>query len=84
MWGYVGGPNGLTNDVLYQLSYCDGPNAAFGVSRKRPHLTSGMAPIGKKNASPAKRFRAKHALGLDPRVDPVRVKKTRQNKSSDA
>jgi hypothetical protein len=52
--------------VLYQLSYCGGPNAARGVSRKRPHLISGMGPIGKKNAVPAKRFRAKHALGLDP------------------
>ena len=40
----------ITNDVLYQLSYCGGPNAALGVSRKRPHLISGMAPIGKKNA----------------------------------
>jgi hypothetical protein len=40
----------ITNDVLYQLSYCGGPNAALGVSRKRPHLISGTAPIGKKNA----------------------------------
>src|SRR3954463_28600 len=38
----------ITNDVLYQLSYCGGPNAALGVSRKRPHLISGTAPIGKK------------------------------------
>jgi hypothetical protein len=54
------------------------------MSRKRPHLISGTAPIGKKNAGPAKRFRAKHALGLDPWVPPVRVKKTRQNKNLDA
>lgn len=56
----------ITNDVLYQLSYCGGPNAASGVSRQRPHLISGMAPIGKKNAVPTKRFQAKHGLGLDP------------------
>ena len=61
----------ITNDVLYQLSYCGGPNAASGVSRKRPHLISGTAPIGKKNAGPTKRFRATSA--------PLRVKKTRQN-----
>ena len=41
----------ITNDVLYQLSYCGGPNAASGQSRKRPHLISGTAPIGKKNAA---------------------------------
>jgi hypothetical protein len=35
-----------------------------------------MAPIGKKNAGPTKRFRATWT--------PVRVKKTRQNKSLDA
>ena len=60
----------ITNDVLYQLSYCGGPNAASGVSRKRPHLISGTAPIGKKNAGPTKRFRATWAQ--------VRVKNTRQ------
>jgi hypothetical protein len=43
------------------------------VSRKRPHLISATAPIGKKNAWPTKRFQAKWA--------PVRVKKTRQNKN---
>ena len=41
----------ITNDVLYQLSYCGGPNAASGTGRKRPHLISGTAPIGKKNAA---------------------------------
>jgi len=41
------------------------------VSRKRPHLISGTAPIGKKNAGPTKPFRATSA--------PIRVKKTRQN-----
>ena len=66
----------ITNDVLYQLSYCGGPNAASGVSRKRPHLISGTAPIGKKNAGPTKRFQAKRT--------PVRIKKTRQNKDLDA
>src|SRR4029078_12816903 len=40
----------ITNDVLYQLSYCGGPNASSGVSRKRPHMIAGTAPIGKKNA----------------------------------
>ena len=43
----------ITNDVLYQLSYCGGPDAAFGSDPgKRPHLISGTAPIGKKNAVP--------------------------------
>ena len=41
----------ITNDVLYQLSYCGGPNAASGLSRKRPHLISGTVPVGKKNAA---------------------------------
>jgi len=40
----------ITNDVLYQLSYCGGPNQRSGVTRKRSHLISGTAPIGKKNA----------------------------------
>src|SRR5258708_3643674 len=42
----------ITNDVLYQLSYCGGPNAAV---RRLPenacHLISGSAHLGKKNAS---------------------------------
>ena len=57
----------ITNDVLYQLSYCGGPNAASGVSRKRPHLISGTAPIGKKNAG-HKRFQAKHRFASRKRV----------------
>ena len=74
----------ITNDVLYQLSYCGGPNAAAGVSRKRPHLISGMAPIGKKNADPTKRFARSMPSDVIPGRAPVRVKKTRQNKNLDA
>src|SRR4030081_3583113 len=43
----------ITNDVLYQLSYCGGPSGAFGKGRKRLHLISGSARLGKKNASAA-------------------------------
>src|SRR3954465_15105205 len=69
----------ITNDVLYQLSYCGGPNAAAGVSRQRPHLISGMAPIGKKNADPTKRFERSMPSDAIRGRAPVRVKKTRQN-----
>jgi hypothetical protein len=41
----------ITNDVLYQLSYCGEPCG------KRVHLISGGAPVGKENAGPAKRNR---------------------------
>jgi hypothetical protein len=39
--------------VLYQLSYCGGPcGFAFGQRpEKRPHLISGSARFGKKNAA---------------------------------
>jgi len=40
-----------------------------------------MAPIGKKNAVPTKRFRAKHASGLTRGRAAARIKKTRQNKN---
>src|SRR6266550_7925229 len=43
----------ITNDVLYQLSYCGGPSGAFSKGRKRLHLISGSARLGKKNASAA-------------------------------
>jgi hypothetical protein len=36
---------------------------------------------GYRRVDGAKRFQAKHALGLDPGVATVRVKKTRQQKS---
>jgi hypothetical protein len=74
----------ITNDVLYQLSYCGGPNAASGVSRKRPHLISGMAPIGKKNAGQRSVFKRSMPSDLIRGWAPVRVKKTRQNKNLDA
>jgi hypothetical protein len=42
----------ITNDVLYQLSYCGGPCDAFGNGgRKRPHLISGTARFCNKNAA---------------------------------
>ena len=37
----------ITNDVLYQLSYCGG--APGKPSKTRAHLISGGGPIGKKN-----------------------------------
>src|ERR1700746_2904022 len=37
----------ITNDVLYQLSYCGG--ASGKPSKTRAHLISGGGPIGKKN-----------------------------------
>src|SRR6201985_3533499 len=38
----------ITNDVLYQLSYCGGPCGAFGQSRKTlAHLISGSARLCK-------------------------------------
>ena len=52
----------ITNDVLYQLSYCGGPLRSVFMrhrevwpetgrfARKRPHLISGSASLGKKNA----------------------------------
>ena len=41
----------ITNDVLYQLSYCGGPDAAFGEwAENACHLISGSARLGKKNA----------------------------------
>ena len=40
----------ITNDVLYQLSYCGGP-CAFGSFRKRPHLISGAPRFCKKNGA---------------------------------
>jgi hypothetical protein len=50
----------ITNDVLYQLSYCGEPCG------KRVHLISGGAPVGKENAGSAKRnrcgFEADHSL----------------------
>jgi hypothetical protein len=57
----------ITNDVLYQLSYCGEPSVPFrrvflgcegyfplaiGFASKRPHLISGSASLGKKNAGP--------------------------------
>ena len=39
----------ITNDVLYQLSYCGEP-CAFGTCPKRPHLISGGRRFCKKNA----------------------------------
>jgi hypothetical protein len=41
----------ITNDVLYQLSYCGEP---FGELPSRAHLISGTAPIGKENAGAAR------------------------------
>src|SRR5438874_1534207 len=47
----------ITNDVLYQLSYCGGPNAALSQRSNQSaenacHLISGSARLGKKNATP--------------------------------
>lgn len=38
----------ITNDVLYQLSYCGEP---FGNGLTARHLISGITPIGKENAA---------------------------------
>ncbi len=38
----------ITNDVLYQLSYCGGPSKSRpNEAETRGHLISGTAPIGK-------------------------------------
>ena len=34
----------ITNDVLYQLSYCGGPNAAFGSDPRTPAPDIGTGP----------------------------------------
>jgi hypothetical protein len=41
----------ITNDVLYQLSYCGEPWRGFGAGRKRPHLISGAPRFCKKNGA---------------------------------
>jgi hypothetical protein len=60
----------ITNDVLYQLSYCGEPCG------KRVHLISGGAPVGKENAGSAMRnrraFEAYHSL--------IPMKEARQGK----
>ena len=66
----------ITNDVLYQLSYCGGPCGAVGVRcRKRPHLISGSARFGKKNAAARRPRTASGAISRrepGPAPDPVR------------
>ena len=42
----------ITNDVLYQLSYCGEPWRGLGTGRKRPHLISGAPRFCKKNGAP--------------------------------